>query len=238
MHKSDTTKLMEAWGIDLPGHLRTLALTHRSWAFEHGTEHNERLEFLGDSILGYIAADWIYHKYPQDSEGDMSKVKAASVSEKALARVARELELGDYIRLGHGEEITGGRGKDSILSDTVEALIAATYLAHGIDATREIVEHHIVPEIRHANELGPALDWRTAFEEKARGMGIPNVDDLRYEMQGEGPDHARVYTARVFLGTQYWGEGTDTSQKSAKLAACADAYRRLTSGQSDQADQN
>ena len=227
MYNSDTTPLMAAWGVDISGHLRTQALTHRSWAFEHDTDHNERLEFLGDSVLGFIAADWIYREYTDESEGEMSKVKAASVSEKALAMVARQLHLGEYIRLGVGEERTGGREKDSILSDTVEALIAATYLEHGIAVTREIVEHHVVPIIRTAANLGPALDWRTAFEEKAREMGVVHVDDLHYEVTGEGPDHARVYTAKMYLADVFWGEGTGTSQKAAKLAACADAYQRL-----------
>lgn len=228
MFNPNTTELMHAWGVDLESHIRTLALTHRSWAFEHGTDHNERLEFLGDSVLGFIAADWIFEQFPEDSEGDMSKVKSASVSEKALAIVARELNLGSYIRLGVGEERTGGREKDSILSDTVEALIAATYLQHGMETVRAVVERHIVPIIHKAADLGPALDWRTAFEEKARELGIPHMAELRYEVQGEGPDHARVYTAKLYLAQDFWGEGTGSSQKVAKLAACADAYQRLT----------
>lgn len=228
MFNPDTTQLMKKWGVDLDASLRTLALTHRSWAFEHDTKHNERLEFLGDSVLGFIAADWIYEQFPEDTEGDMSKVKSASVSEKALASVARDLDLGSYIRLGVGEERTGGREKDSILSDTVEALIAATYLQYGIETTRTVVERHIVPLIRTATTLGPALDWRTAFEEKARAMGLEHVDALRYEIRGEGPDHARIYTAKLYLADTFWGKGTGSSQKVAKLAACEDAYRRLT----------
>ena len=228
MFNPDTTQLMKMWGVDLDASMRTLALTHRSWAFEHNTGHNERLEFLGDSVLGFIAADWLYEQFPEDTEGDMSKIKAASVSEKALASVARELDLGSYIRLGVGEERTGGREKDSILSDTVEALIAATYLQYGIDTTRAVVERHIVPLIRTATTLGPALDWRTAFEEQARAMDVPNVEALRYEISAEGPDHARVYTAQLYLAQDFWGEGAGTSQKAAKLAACEDAYRRLT----------
>ena len=228
MHNSDTAALMKAWGVDIDAHMRTIALTHRSWAYEHETKHNERLEFLGDSVLGFIAADWLFREYPEDTEGDMSKIKAAGVSEKALAEVARELKLGEYIRLGVGEERTGGRKKDSILSDTVEALIAATYVQYGIDTTRTVVERHIVPVLKKAAALGPALDWRTAFEERARAMGVPHVDDIRYEVHGEGPDHARVYTARMYVHDIFWGEGTGTSQKAAKLEACADAYRRLT----------
>ena len=228
MHNSDTSMLLAAWGIDIDAPLRTLALTHRSWAFEHETEHNERLEFLGDSVLGYLTADWMFREHPESSEGDMSKVKSAAVSEKALAHVARQLKLGDYVRLGHGEEQTGGRDKDSILSDTVEALIAATYLQHGIAGAQVVVERHIVPEIKRALELGPALDWRTAFEEKARELEVPNVDNLRYEVSGEGPDHARIYSAKVYLGDTFWGEGSGSSQKAAKLAACANAYQRLS----------
>ncbi|CRH90872.1 ribonuclease III [Chlamydia trachomatis] len=227
MYNPNTVELMAAWGIDLDAHLRTLALTHRSWAFEHDTEHNERLEFLGDSVLGFIAADWLYREAPGDSEGDMSKIKAASVSEKALAIVARNLNLGSYIRLGVGEERTGGRDKDSILSDTVEALIAATYLQYGMDTVRRVVECHLVPILEKSSHLGPALDWRTAFEEEARKIGVPDIEDLHYEITGEGPDHARIYTAVMYLGEKMWGTGTASSQKAAKLAACADAYQRL-----------
>ncbi|XCB30203.1 ribonuclease III [Arcanobacterium hippocoleae] len=221
----DYSQLLSDWGIELSIENLAHALTHRSWAYEHDEPHNERLEFLGDSVLGIIAVDEIYHSFPQEDEGIMSKYKAASVSEPALAKVARELNLGKYIRLGKGEAASGGANKDSILSDTVEALIAVTYLQYGLERTREIVLGFIRPIIFEAAARGPALDWRTSFEESARRKGI--VGDLTYQIHGEGPDHARVYTAQVFLAGKPYGIGTASSQKHAKLAACKAAYQAL-----------
>ncbi|MBM7825221.1 ribonuclease-3 [Arcanobacterium pluranimalium] len=229
MHKKDRIPLLEKWGVSIDPQLLELALTHRSWAFEHESLHNERLEFLGDSVLGFFAADRIFQDFDDSTEGDMSKIKSAAVSERALAEVARELGVGDYIRLGIGEERSGGRNKDSILSDTVEALIAATYLDHGIDVTREIVERHINPKIADATKMGPALDWRTAVEEKARALGIR--EEISYRIEGRGPDHAREYTAFVYFGEDLWGSGEATSQKNAKLAACQNAYFVLDGGE-------
>lgn len=221
----DYAQLLAQWGIDLPHTDLLHALTHRSWAFEHDVAHNERLEFLGDSILGMITVDEIYHAFPNEDEGVMSKYKAASVSEEALALIARQLELGKYIRLGKGEAASGGAQKDSILSDTVEALIAVTYLNHGLETTRKIVLNWIRPRIAEVVSRGPALDWRTSFEELARKYGI--VGDLSYKMKGEGPDHARIYTAEVYLAGKHFGTGVASSQKRAKLAACEDAYHSL-----------
>lgn len=220
---ADYRKLVEQWGIELPTADLELALTHRSWAYEHDCAHNERLEFLGDSVLGIIAVDEIFHEFPNENEGVMSKYKAASVSEEALATVARELNLGAYIRLGKGELASGGAEKASILSDTVEALIAVTYLQYGLEITRKIVLKLIRPRIKAAVMLGPALDWRTSLEEIARANGI--IGDLSYQISGEGPDHARVYTAEVFLDGKKYGQGVASSQKYAKLAACENAYK-------------
>ncbi|USR78839.1 ribonuclease III [Arcanobacterium pinnipediorum] len=225
MHEHDSQQLLSAWGVQIPQELLILALTHRSWAYEHGTQHNERLEFLGDSILGAVVAEQIFHEYPEKSEGELSKIKSAAVSERALADIARSLNLGSYIRLGKGEEQTGGREKDSILSDTVESLIAATYEACGIDVVIATVRKHLHDKIIEATHMGPALDWRTAMEEKARELGI--TGDVTYQIDGQGPDHAKVYTARVFIADQMWGSGQATSRKAAKLAACQDAYHRL-----------
>ncbi|QJC21965.1 ribonuclease III [Arcanobacterium buesumense] len=225
MHKHDRSQLLARWGVDIPSDLLTLALTHRSWAYEHDSKHNERLEFLGDSILGAVVAEQIFHDYPDKSDGELSKIKSAAVSERALADIARGLELGDYIRLGKGEERSGGRDKDSILSDTVEALIAATYEAGGLAVVIDTVRRHLKEKIIEATRMGPALDWRTALEEKARELGIKG--DISYQLHAEGPDHAKVYTACAFIGATEWGRGEATSRKAAKLAACEDGYHRL-----------
>lgn len=216
---------MERWGGHIDEEYLHPALTHRSWAYENDGEHAERLEFLGDSILGMVVASHIFAQLPEATEGDMSKIKAAAVSERALAEVARELGIGEYIRLGRGEELSGGRDKDSILADTVEALIGATYLTLGLEQTSDIVLRHLAPKIDEARELGPALDWRTAFEEKSRDMGI--TGNLHYDVAGEGPDHERWYTAKVFIDADHMGTGEASSQKQAKLEACKDAYYRL-----------
>lgn len=225
MHKSVTPEDLERWGASIAEEYLQPALTHRSWAYENEGEHAERLEFLGDSILGAVVAASIFLDSPEASEGDMSKIKAAAVSERSLAEVARTLNLGEFVRLGRGEELSGGREKDSILADTIEALIAATYLTHGLEVAREVILRHLTPKIDEARRLGPALDWRTAFEEKSRELGI--VGTLDYEMEGEGPDHARRYTAHVYIDDRHWGTGVATSQKQAKLEACKDAYYAL-----------
>lgn len=222
MHNTDTSALLERWGVEIPADLLELALTHRSFAYEHDVDHNERLEFLGDSILGAVVAADIFDQYPGRSEGELSKIKSAAVSERALASVARELGLGEYIRLGKGEALTGGRDKDSLLSDTMEALFAATYLSAGLDTAIDTVRRHMNAKVIEATKMGPALDWRTAAEEKARELGVPG--ELRYEVSSEGPDHARVYTATAFFGDMPMGEGSATSQKAAKLEACKAAY--------------
>lgn len=225
MHKPITQREVEVWGATIDPRYVEPALTHRSWAYENGGEHSERLEFLGDSILGAVVTSYIFATYPDMNEGGMSKIKAAAVSERSLAEIARRLGLGAFIRLGHGEEKSGGRDKDSILADTVEALIGGTFLTHGVEVTNEVVLRHLVPQVEAAQKMGPALDWRTAFEEKAREQGI--TGNLSYEVEGEGPDHARVYTAAVIVDGVKRGEGTATSQKQAKLEACKAAYYAL-----------
>ncbi|MDF2420601.1 ribonuclease III [Trueperella pyogenes] len=225
MHKPVTPREIDAWGATIAADYLEAALTHRSWAYEHDGEHLERLEFLGDSILGAVVAAYIFARSPELDEGDMSKIKAAAVSERSLAQIARRLRLGDFIKLGRGEEMSGGRDKDSILADTVEALIGATFLTHGVEVTNDVVLRHLIVQIEAAAKMGPALDWRTAFEEKARSLGV--TGNLTYEIVGEGPDHARVYTASVFIDGQKRGTGVATSQKQAKLEACKDAYHLL-----------
>ena len=223
--------LLARWGIEISRPMLRLALTHRSFAYEHDEPHNERLEFLGDSILGLIVAEKVYREYPEATEGDMSKMKIGSVSEVALADIARHLDLGDSIRLGRGEKIDGGRDKDSILSDTVEALIAATYLQHGMDATREVVERLVAPKILEARNLGPNFDWQTKFAEMTRDAGIEGT--LTFEFSSEGPDHARVFTAIGTMDGRTSGQGTGTTRKKARhkaaQASCAMLEAELAS---------
>ncbi|MDO4887273.1 MAG: ribonuclease III [Actinomycetaceae bacterium] len=216
-------ELVERWGIDIDRPMLRLALTHRSFAYEHDEPHNERLEFLGDSILGLVTAERVYRDFPHSREGDMSRMKTFAVSEKALASVARGLGLGQFIRLGKGEAASGGRDKDSILSDTVEALIAATYLQHGMEPTRRVVERLIADKLRDASILGPNLDWQTSFEEIAHARGMEG--SLQFEVTSTGPDHQRVYTAVASMGGRVWGSGKGTSKKGSRQAAAEASYR-------------
>ena len=218
-------QLLERWGIDIPRPLLRRALTHRSFAFEHDEAHNERMEFLGDSILGMVVADRLFRQFPEASEGDMSRMKTYVVSERALADIARGLDLGQSIRLGKGEAMSGGREKDSILSDTVEALIAATYIEHGLEATRKVVESLVEQKIADASVLGPNLDWQTSFEELAHGEGMEGT--LQFDITHTGPDHARVFTAVAHMSGRTWGSGSGTSQKNARRKASEASYRIL-----------
>lgn len=216
---------LDVWGCDISRSLLRRALTHRSFAFEHDEEHNERLEFLGDSILGMIVAEKLYKDYPNASEGDMSRMKTYAVSERGLSDIARELDLGKFIRLGKGEDKSGGRSKDSILSDTLEALIAATYLQHGMETTRTLVTRLVERKLEEASVLGPNLDWQTSFEEVAHRHGMEGT--LQFEITGEGPDHARVFTAVAHMAGRTWGSGTGSSQKNARRKASEASYWML-----------
>ena len=203
-----------------------LALTHRSFAHEAGgIPTNERLEFLGDTVLGLVVTEHLYRTYPAQSEGDLAKMRAATVSQRALAHVARDLELGDFVLLGKGELATGGKDKDSILSDTLEALFGAVYLSHGLETARELVDRLVRPTLTAAAGLGAGLDWKTSLQELSAhlGLGAPS-----YDVTGEGPDHARTFTAHAVVGGQVRGSGTGSAKKIAEQEAAAAAYATLS----------
>lgn len=225
MTATPAAQLVEKLGVHLDPELLVLSLTHRSFAHEAGgIPTNERLEFLGDTVLGLVVTEELYRRHPELSEGELAKMRAATVSQRALAAIARELGLGQYLLLGKGELATGGREKDSILSDTLEALIGAIYLTHGLEPARRVVERLVESTLSTAAGLGAGLDWKTSLQELAARLdrGVPE-----YRCEGEGPDHARVFTARVLLGGEVQGEGTGPSKKVAEQDAAAAAYRRL-----------
>jgi len=160
-------------GIELDPRLLERALTHRSYAYENGgLPTNERLEFLGDSVLGLVVTDTLYHLHPDLPEGQLAKLRAAVVNMRALADVARALELGRFLRLGRGEEGTGGRDKSSILADTLEALIGAVYLELGLVEASLLVHSLFDPLIEHSSRLGAGLDWKTSLQELTASIGI------------------------------------------------------------------
>jgi len=198
------------------------ALTHRSFAYENGgVPTNERLEFLGDSVLGVVVTETLYRTHPDLSEGKLAKLRAAVVNARALAEVGREIALGQHIKLGRGEESTGGRSKNSILSDTVEAVIGAVHLSGGFEASGPLVHRLFDPLIDEASELGAALDWKTSLQELCaeRGLGVPE-----YVIQDEGPDHMKTFTAQVRAGGHLYGNGKGRSKKEAEQAAAETAY--------------
>lgn len=219
---SNPGDLLGLWRINLDADILITALTHRSFAYETGgIEHNERLEFLGDSVLSIIVTEYLFRKFPSATEAQMSRMRGAIVSQQTLAQVARNIGLGDFILLGKGENLTGGRERDSILCDTVEAMIGATYMTHGLEPTRSVVEGHLRPFLRDAVHLGKSSDYKTTLQEYTAeaGLGEPIYTD-----EGRGPDHARVFTATVSVGGVVVGRGEGTSKKAAKSEAARAAY--------------
>ncbi len=219
------TELLEKLGVHLDPELLVLALTHRSFAHEAGgIPTNERLEFLGDTVLGLVVTESLYRTRPDEPEGALAKMRAATVSQRGLAGVARDLDLGRYVLLGKGELATGGRDKDSILSDTLEALFGAIYLTHGLETARVVVERLVGPTLAQAADLGAGLDWKTSLQELSAslGLGAPH-----YDVVGEGPDHARSFTAHAVVGGEVRGTGVGPAKKVAEQQAAESAYRRL-----------
>lgn len=201
------------------------ALTHRSWAFENGAvEPNERLEFLGDAVLGLVVADEIFHAHPDEQEGRLAKVRAAAVKADSLATIARELDLGAYIKLGRGELSSGGHDKDSILADGLEAVIGAVYLDQGFATAYDLVQRLFGEMLGDLAERGAALDYKTSLQElaAARFGGLP-----RYEVSERGPDHRKTFTAHALVEARRWGTGEGRSKKQAEQRAAREAYLAL-----------
>ncbi len=212
-------------GVTVDEALLRRALTHRSYAYEMGgLPHNERLEFLGDSVLGVVVTTTLYEANPDDSEGQLAKLRAAVVNMRALADVGRTLGLGDHIFLGRGEETTGGRDKDSILADTVEAVIGAVYSCAGIEAAGELVHHLVDPLLAQSATLGAGLDWKTSLQEicSKHGLGSPE-----YSVTEEGPEHAKSFDADVVIGGTLLGRGSGRTKKVAEQEAAAHAWTAI-----------
>ena len=225
--RTDRTDLQRDLGVEVDPDLLTLALTHRSYAYENGgLPTNERLEFLGDSVLGIVVTETLYLGFPDWPEGQLAKLRAAVVNATALADVARTLDLGEYVYLGRGEETTGGRDKSSILADTLEAVIGAVFLDSGIDVARDVVHRLFDPLIERAAELGAGLDWKTSLQEAAAlaGLGSPE-----YRVTDIGPDHAKEFSAEVLLDGRVLGSGSGRSKKLAEQRAASAAYARIMS---------
>lgn len=223
--RSTLADLTQKLGVDIDPELLSLALTHRSWAYENGqAPHNERLEFLGDSVLGLAVTVRLFTGHPELEEGALAKRRASVVSTVALAEIARRIGLGEHLKLGRGEILTGGRDKDSILADTMEAIFGATYLSTGADAATGLVLRLVEPLLADPERYGAAMDPKTALQElAARGGMLPPA----YAVTATGPDHDRRFTAVVTVGGLA-AEGLGTSKKHAEMAAALSAWRELS----------
>jgi ribonuclease III len=210
--------------FDDPGLLER-ALIHRSWAFENGgVEPNERLEFLGDSVLGLVVTDEIFHAHPDEQEGRLAKVRSAAVKAESLADVARTLGLGRFIKLGRGEAASGGEDKDSILADTLEAVLGAVYLDRGFATAYDLVQRLFGDVLAELAGRGAALDYKTSLQEltAARFEVLP-----KYEVTDTGPDHHKAFTASVSVHGETVGHGEGRNKKQAEQRAAREAYRAL-----------
>ena len=202
------------------------ALTHRSYAFEQELDvNNERLEVLGDAVLGLVVTDMAYRTFPDLAEGELAKLRASIVNMSALADVARQLGLGQAVKLGHGEEMSGGRDKASILADALEALLGAVYLDRGLDVARSLIERLFLPRMNAYVRGEGERDYKTILQELAS-------QDLRalpeYRIEESGPDHQKEFSATVYLAGKPWGSGVGRSKKEAEQQAAHEAYRRLS----------
>ncbi|AKE41500.1 ribonuclease III [Corynebacterium kutscheri] len=224
-HTVDHKSLLEHFGVEIPDDLLTLALTHRSFANEHGhLPNNERLEFLGDAVLGLSIAGVLYNNFPSRPESDISKMRASIVSRFGLSEVAREIGLGAYIILGKGESASGGRDKDSLLADTMEALIGAVYLTFGFDIARDAVLRLFADKIKNATATGHHHDWKTTLQERVAERGLPMPV---YGSSSVGPDHAQVFTATVRINDELAGTGQGHNKKLAEQQAAHQAVLAL-----------
>ena len=219
--------LSDRLGVDIESRLLERALTHRSYAYENGgLPTNERLEFLGDSVLGLVVTDALFRNHPELPEGQLAKLRAAVVNMRALAEVGRDLGLGHDVRLGRGEESTGGRDKASILADTLEALLGAVYIYAGLEQAADLVHRLFDPLIEEAATLGAGLDWKTSLQEltAAGALGVPE-----YVVSETGPDHEKLFRAVVQVSGEPYGEGSGRSKKEAEQEAAASAWRSIRS---------
>jgi len=225
----DATELLRVLDAGLSPGLLERALTHRSFAYENGgLPTNERLEFLGDSVLGLVVTDALYLGYPDLPEGHLAKLRAAVVNMRALANVARGLKLGDYVRLGRGEDGTGGRDKSSILADTLEAVIGAVYIERGLPEASSLVHRLFDPVIARSARLGAGLDWKTSLQELTASevLGVPE-----YNVEESGPDHQKSFRATVKVGGHVYGTGEGRSKKEAEQQAAETAWNAISNGE-------
>lgn len=221
----DHAPLLERLGVELEDERLCLALTHRSFANENGNlTNNERLEFLGDAVLGMYVAEELYRRFPDRAEQDISKMRAGVVNMYALADLARRIDLGPHILLGRGEKATGGADKHSILADTVEALLGAIYLQHGFETSQATILRLFDAMIDEAPTQARGRDWKTLLQERLSAKKLPAAE---YNVTSEGPDHARTYSVELLVDGVVRGTGTGATKKEAEMLAAHEAHTVL-----------
>ena len=218
-------ELLGRLGAEISPELLKLALTHSSFAYENGGSDNERLEFLGDSVLGYLVASHIFTAHQELSEGELTKLKNGVVSAQALAVAANRIDLGKYLFLGKGEEQTEGRRKENILADAFEALIGAAYIHSGLENAGKIITAHILPLLDDSDALREFADPKTSLAVKLKKL---NREEPAYEMSESGPEHERVYFATCFSGKLSLGSGSGRTKRKAETDAALSALRTLS----------
>lgn len=226
---SDRSSLEEKLGIQFkePA-LLTRALTHRSFlneSLDETTEDNERLEFLGDAVLDFVVGAYLYYHFPNMDEGELTSLRAALVRAKTLAAFARELEIGQHIRLGYGEEESGGRDRTPLLCAAFEAVIGAVYLDQGLPAVQALIEPLIAPALEEIMAESLHKDAKSEFQVWAQAAY--NITPRYKVIDTRGPDHAKEFTMQVLVGDQVWGEGSGRSKQRAAQAAAAVALQKI-----------
>ncbi len=221
----DYASLSDRLGIEIDQDLVDLALTHSSYSYENGkTPDNERLEFLGDSVLGFIVTEYLFKSNPDLSEGELSRVRNATVSAKTLSLAALNLGLGDFIKLGKGESGSGGSSKPNILADAFEALIGAAFLSGGLESARVMIAKYVFPLIDDREVLLETSEPRTVLFDFAKKAGMP---EPKFEVSFVGPDHERIFFATVVIGGKEISSGEGKSRKAAEAKAASQALAAL-----------
>ncbi len=224
-HSAGLHQTLADLSLPISEDLITLALPHRSFAYESGgLTTNERLEFLGDSVIGLVITEELYQRFPDLDESRLSPLRSGVVSTRALADVARRLRLGESLRLGKGEEVTGGRDKSSILADALEALFGAIYVEHGLEGAKRAIVSMMSSAIDESLSRGVMLDGKTALQEllAARALGVPE-----YEIAESGPDHAKEFQATAIVSGSRISVGRGRSKREAEQEAARLAYEVL-----------
>lgn len=229
----DVSELVDRLGLVSVPESMDLAMVHRSYSYENGRiPTNERLEFLGDAVLGLVITDSLFRTYPDQPEGQLAKMRSAIVNAQSLAAIAADFELGDYLLLGRGEQATGGREKVSILADALEAVIGAIYMDGGMEAARAFILRWFTGLIESVSTLGAGLDWKTSLQELSAELELGPPE---YEVTGEGPDHDRTFTASVKLAGNTYGTGSGRTKKQAEQLAAEATFRQLDPAQQSDA---